>query len=87
MEFGCLQIRDSTIDGEVGTTGTTKSAHVASLQCSAVAPCIYIGLFDVDLQFANWTAAASCLRGNAVNTRGLECTGKPCVRGSVTGEC
>ncbi|TQN71078.1 Alpha-L-rhamnosidase rgxB [Colletotrichum shisoi] len=79
-----FQIRDVTVRG---MTGTTKSARVASLQCSAVAPCTDIGLFDVDLRFSNGTAAASYLCGNAASPRGFECTGTPCVGGSATGEC
>ncbi|KZL88333.1 exo-rhamnogalacturonase b, partial [Colletotrichum incanum] len=79
-----FQIRDITVDGLVGTT---KSARVASLQCSAIAPCTNIGLFGVDLRFSNGTAAASYLCGNAANPRGFECTGTPCVGGSATGEC
>ncbi|GKT96958.1 exo-rhamnogalacturonase b [Colletotrichum tofieldiae] len=79
-----FQIRDITVDGLVGTT---KSARVASLQCSAIAPCTNIGLFGVDLRFSSGTAAASYLCGNAANPRGFECTGTPCVGGSATGEC
>ncbi|KAF5519098.1 Alpha-L-rhamnosidase rgxB [Colletotrichum aenigma] len=79
-----FQIRDITVDG---MSGTTKSSRVASLQCSAVAPCINIGLFDVDLRFDNGTAAASYLCGHAENPLGFECTGTPCVGGSATGEC
>ncbi|TID06799.1 Alpha-L-rhamnosidase rgxB [Colletotrichum higginsianum] len=79
-----FQIRDVTVRG---MTGTTKSARVASLQCSAVAPCTDIGLFDVDLRFSNGTAAASYLCGNTASPRGFECTGTPCVGGSATGEC
>ncbi|KAF9869927.1 hypothetical protein CkaCkLH20_12536 [Colletotrichum karsti] len=79
-----FQIRDITVDGMVGTT---KSSRVASLQCSAVAPCTNIGLFDVDLRFANGTEAASYLCGHAENPRGFECTGTPCIGGSSTGEC
>ncbi|KAI3531931.1 exo-rhamnogalacturonase B [Colletotrichum filicis] len=79
-----FQIRDITLNGMVGTT---KSSRVASLQCSAVAPCTNIGLFDVDLEFANGTAATSYLCGNAVSPQGFNCTGAPCVGGSATGEC
>ncbi|OLN81871.1 Alpha-L-rhamnosidase rgxB 1 [Colletotrichum chlorophyti] len=79
-----FQIRDITVDSMVGTT---KSARVASLQCSAVAPCTNIGLFDVDLRFANGTEASAYLCGHAENPRGFECTGTPCVGGSATGEC
>ncbi|KAG7044404.1 exo-rhamnogalacturonase B [Colletotrichum scovillei] len=79
-----FQIRDITVDS---MAGTTKSSRVASLQCSAVAPCTNIGLFDVDLEFANGTAATSYLCGNAVNPQGFNCTGTPCVGGSATGEC
>ncbi|GKT42985.1 alpha-L-rhamnosidase rgxB [Colletotrichum spaethianum] len=79
-----FQIRDITVDGMVGTT---KSARVASLQCSAIAPCTNIGLFNVNLRLPNDTAAASYLCDNAASPRGFECTGTPCVGGSATGEC
>lgn len=67
--------------------GTTLSANVASFQCSAVAPCTDIGLFDVDLHFDNGTRAGEYLCGNVVGNEGFECTGEPCVGGSSTGEC
>ncbi|EON99159.1 putative exo-rhamnogalacturonase b protein [Phaeoacremonium minimum UCRPA7] len=51
-----FQIRDVTIDG---LTGTTASTRVASLQCSAVAPCTNIGLLDVDLYLTNGTEAGN----------------------------
>lgn len=79
-----FQIRDVTIDG---LTGTTASTRVASLQCSAVAPCTNIGLLDVDLYLTNGTEAGEYLCGNVVNPEGFNCTGSPCVGGSATGEC
>ncbi|KAF4979258.1 hypothetical protein FZEAL_4503 [Fusarium zealandicum] len=79
-----FQIRDISIKG---LKGTTKSPRIASLQCSAVAPCTNIGLDDVDLRFDNGTAAPSYLCGNVENPMGFECTGEPCLGGSSTGEC
>lgn len=77
-----------------GLAGTTSSKNVASLQCSAVVPCTDIGLFDVDLRTVaggggNGTGVpvVSYLCGNAVSTRGFECTGDACEGGSSTGEC
>lgn len=67
--------------------GTTKSKNVASFQCSAVAPCTDIGLYDIDVRFTNGTAAPGYLCGNVVNPEGFECTGPPCVGGSATGGC
>lgn len=67
--------------------GTTKNKNVASFQCSAVAPCTDIGLYDIDVRFTNGTAAPGYLCGNVVNPEGFECTGPPCVGGSATGGC
>lgn len=67
--------------------GTTKNKNVASFQCSAVAPCTDIGLYDIDVRFSNGTAAPGYLCGNVVNPEGFECTGPPCVGGSATGGC
>ncbi|KAF1994512.1 glycoside hydrolase family 28 protein [Amniculicola lignicola CBS 123094] len=79
-----FQIKDVTVRG---LSGTTKDNRVVSLQCSAVKPCTNIGVFDVDLKFANGTEAGAYLCGNAPGTRGFECTGSPCVGGSATGGC
>ncbi|KAL2862301.1 putative exo-polygalacturonase [Aspergillus lucknowensis] len=79
-----FQIRDITV---AGLRGTTESGGVASLQCSAVAPCTGIGLYGVDLEFSNGTAAGDYLCGNVKEPRGWECTGDVCVGGSATGEC
>jgi hypothetical protein len=79
-----FQIRDLSIDG---LTGTTKSARVASLQCSAVAPCTDVEMKGVDLRFGNGTSADAYLCGNVVDNEGWECTGKVCEGGSATGEC
>lgn len=70
-----------------GARGTTKNKNVASFQCSAVAPCTDIGLYDIDVGFSNGTAAPDYLCGNVVNPLGFECTGPPCVGGSATGGC
>ena len=79
-----FQVRDITING---LTGSTNGKAIASLQCSAVAPCTGISLFDVDLKYPNGTQAVSYLCDNAVDQKGFQCTGKPCVGGSSTGEC
>lgn len=68
-------------------SGTTESSRVASLQCSAEAPCTGIGLVDVDLRFENGTQAGEYLCGNVQEEYGFECTGEPCEGGSATGEC
>ena len=79
-----FQIRDIAVHG---LTGTAKVSDVASLQCSAVAPCANIGIFDVDLRLDNGTAATEYLCGNAEDPEGFTCTGEPCVGGSADGEC
>ncbi|KAL4807731.1 pectin lyase fold/virulence factor [Aspergillus unguis] len=79
-----FQIRDVTVKDLVGTT---ESSRVASLQCSAVAPCTNLGLFDVDLELGNGTAADEYLCGNVEHPRGFECNGEVCEGGSATGEC
>lgn len=79
-----FQIRKVAIEG---LSGTSKSAKVASLQCSAVAPCTDINIADTSLHLENGTLAASYLCGNVQNPIGFTCTGTPCVGGSATGEC
>ncbi|KAI1205366.1 galacturan 1,4-alpha-galacturonidase B [Annulohypoxylon truncatum] len=79
-----FEILDITVNN---MSGTTKSDEVASLQCSAVKPCVDIGLFGVDLKFDNGTSATAYLCGNAESPRGFNCTGEPCVGGSDTGGC
>ncbi|PLB46165.1 galacturan 1,4-alpha-galacturonidase B [Aspergillus steynii IBT 23096] len=79
-----FQIRDITV---ANLSGTTKSSRVASLQCSAVAPCTDIGLLDVDLKLTNGTAARQYLCGNVKDPKGFNCTGPVCEGGSSTGEC
>lgn len=79
-----FQIRDITV---ANLRGTTESERVASLQCSAVAPCTSLGLIDVDLELGNGTKAEEYLCGNVKRPRGFECTGEACEGGSSTGEC
>jgi hypothetical protein len=79
-----FQIRDITLDG---LRGTTQSADVASFQCSAVAPCTDIGLFDVDLKFVNGSVVDDYLCGNVEDPRGWACNGAVCVGSSATGGC
>ncbi|KAJ6078436.1 hypothetical protein N7467_008189 [Penicillium canescens] len=79
-----FQIKDVEIDG---LSGTSKSTRVASLQCSAVAPCTNISIFDTALHLSNGTDVEGYLCGNVANPIGFNCTGTPCVGGSATGEC
>lgn len=79
-----FQLRDITV---TNLSGTSAKSRVASLQCSAVAPCTRITLSDIDLQLANGTTAAEYLCGNVKEARGFECTGPVCEGGSSTGEC
>lgn len=79
-----FQIRDITVKG---LAGTTESSRVASLQCSAVAPCTNIRINNTDLKFKNGTMAEDYLCGNVKDYGGFECTGEPCEGGSSTGEC
>lgn len=79
-----FQIKDVEIKN---LSGTTASTRVASLQCSAVAPCSNITITDTDLLLANSTEAAEYLCGNVVDPMGFTCTGDVCVGGSATGEC
>ncbi|POS77594.1 polygalacturonase [Diaporthe helianthi] len=79
-----FQIRDFEVQN---ARGTTKDKRVASFQCSAVAPCTDISLYDIDVKFSNGTAAPGYLCGNVVNPQGFTCTGPPCVGGSATGGC
>lgn len=61
---------------------------MASLQCSAVAPCSGIEISDVDLRsIKNGTEAAEYLCGHVESTEGFKCTGPVCEEGSATGEC
>ncbi|KAJ6137981.1 hypothetical protein N7471_004467 [Penicillium samsonianum] len=79
-----FQIRNVEIDG---LSGTSKSTRLASLQCSAVAPCTNITIVDSTLHLDNGTVASEYLCGNVANPMGFSCTGVPCVGGSATGEC
>ncbi|KAF4547787.1 putative glycosyl hydrolases family 28 protein 6 [Elsinoe fawcettii] len=79
-----FQIRNLDIRNAYGTTG---NKNIASFQCSAVAPCTNIGLFDIDIDLNNGTSAKDYLCGNVVNPSGFNCTGPPCVGGSSTGGC
>ncbi|CAG8898009.1 unnamed protein product [Penicillium egyptiacum] len=79
-----FQIKNVEIDG---LSGTSESTRLASLQCSAVAPCTNITIVDSTLHLDNGTAASEYLCGNVANPTGFNCTGVPCVGGSATGEC
>ncbi|GMF75801.1 unnamed protein product [Aspergillus oryzae] len=79
-----FQVRDISV---LNLSGTTESNRVASLQCSAVAPCTDIALSGINLELKNGTAASEYLCGNVENQKGFECTGAVCEGGSATGEC
>ncbi|CAG8936464.1 unnamed protein product [Penicillium salamii] len=79
-----FQVKNVVIEG---LSGTSKSTRVASLQCSAVAPCTNITISDTTLHLSNGTLANGYLCGNVENSVGFECNGVPCVGGSATGEC
>ncbi|KAK7046605.1 galacturan 1,4-alpha-galacturonidase B [Favolaschia claudopus] len=79
-----FHIRDITM---TGIRGTSNSQRVASLQCSAVAPCDNIGLFDIDVKLSNGTRISQYLCGHVENTRGFNCTGPVCDGPSADGEC
>ncbi|KAB8219245.1 pectin lyase fold/virulence factor [Aspergillus novoparasiticus] len=79
-----FQVRDISV---FNLSGTTESNRVASLQCSAVAPCTDIVLSGINLELKNGTAASEYLCGNVENQKGFECTGAVCEGGSATGEC
>jgi hypothetical protein len=79
-----FQIKNLEIDG---LSGTSKSTRVASLQCSAVAPCTNISIVNTALHLINGTDVEGYLCGNVANPIGFNCTGAPCVGGSATGEC
>lgn len=79
-----FEVSGITVDG---LKGTTASMNVASLQCSAVAPCNEIRLTGIDLKFVNGTVAEEYLCGNVEKPGGFECTGEACEGGSSTGEC
>lgn len=71
--------------------GTSSTAVVASLQCSAVKPCRNIVITDADIitLSSNGTSAAAAqyLCGNVIGTKGFNCTGPVCVGASATGGC
>ncbi|CAG8022233.1 unnamed protein product [Penicillium salamii] len=79
-----FQVKNVVIEG---LSGTSKSTRVASLQCSAVAPCTNITISDTTLHLENGTLANGYLCGNVESSTGFECNGTPCVGGSATGEC
>ncbi|KAJ4393820.1 hypothetical protein N0V93_003035 [Gnomoniopsis smithogilvyi] len=80
-----VQIHDVAV---TNVTGTTKSADVASLQCSAVKPCYNIELQDIELRLVSTTTyAADYLCSEVEDNIGFNCTGSACVDSSSTGEC
>ena len=79
-----FQLRD-LVFGDI--SGTSSSADVASLQCSAVELCENITITGVDLVLSNGTAVDEYLCGNVEGTTGFNCTGDVCVGSSATGGC
>ena len=79
-----FQLRDLSF---ANLTGTTRSADVASLQCSAVKPCENIQITGADLALSDGSLAEKYLCGNVKGTRGFTCNGAVCVGGSATGGC
>lgn len=55
--------------------GTVKNSLVASLQCSAAAPCHNISMAGLGLKMANGTAPKKYLCDNVVDPVGFKCTG------------
>ncbi|KAK6971875.1 galacturan 1,4-alpha-galacturonidase B [Favolaschia claudopus] len=72
-----FHIRDITV---TGIQSTSNSPRVASLQCSAVAPCDNIALSEIDVTLSNGTQISQYLCGNVEDPRGFSCT-------RAAGEC
>ena len=79
-----FEIRDIAFHG---IRGTLNSPDAGSFQCSALAPCKNIGMFDVNLKQMNGSAANQYLCGNLENPEGFKCTGPACVGSSASGQC
>jgi hypothetical protein len=79
-----FEIEDLTFKNLVGTV---SSNPIASLQCSAAAPCDNIGIEDVALTLTNGTAAGGYNCDAVVDPIGFNCTGHTCGTSSATGSC
>lgn len=80
-----FEIRDISVSG---LTGSGASSAVASIQCSAVAPCSDIEIQNIDLTQSDGGEEAEeylCLNVNDV--QGFECTGEACAEPNATGGC
>lgn len=60
---------------------------IASLQCSAAAPCKNITVEDVQLSLKNGTEAYGWLCHNLEGAVGYNCTGSTYEEGSADGSC
>lgn len=67
--------------------GTETADPIASLQCSAAAPCTNITITGMDLTLTNGTAASGYNCNALVDPRGFNCSGATCLTGSATGVC
>ncbi|KAK3937520.1 galacturan 1,4-alpha-galacturonidase B, partial [Diplogelasinospora grovesii] len=82
-----FQIGDIEVSG---LSGASKSATLASFQCSAVRPCYNLTITDADVTYTSSTGTAQAtgyLCGNVVDPIGWNCTGPVCVGSSATGGC
>jgi hypothetical protein len=67
--------------------GTVLADPIASLQCSAAAPCVNIAVEEMDLKLENGTVASGYNCNDVVDPIGFNCTGLPCGTSSATGWC
>ena len=79
-----FEIQDLTFKNIAGTIAANP---IASLQCSAAAPCKNIALQNIDLAWANGTIASGYNCDAVVNQIGFNCTGSTCGTSSATGSC
>ncbi|TVY22722.1 Alpha-L-rhamnosidase [Lachnellula hyalina] len=79
-----FEIEDLTFENVAGTIGTNP---IASLQCSAAAPCKNITLQNIDLALRNGTAASGYNCDAVFGSIGFNCTGFTCGTSSATGSC
>lgn len=67
--------------------GTVTADPIASLQCSAAAPCKNIAIENVDLTLINGTVASGYHCDAVIDQVGFNCTGATCGTSSATGSC
>ena len=79
-----FEIEDVTFETAIGTV---LSDPIASLQCSADAPCSNITIQGIDLKLVNGTEASGYNCNSVVNPMGFNCTGSTCEQSSATGSC